>query len=278
MTERRRAGVLGHPIGHSLSPVLHLAAYRALGLPWDYEAYDVTVEQLSPFLNDLDDGWAGLSLTMPLKVEALRHMDVIEPLARSLGAVNTVLVQRVGDTLSLVGANTDVHGVVAALEEAGVARVSSAVILGGGATATSAMAALAQLGCTAPIIAVRSRARAAGLMAAQAATGLQPVFVDFEEAADVLERAEVVVSTVPIEAGRAVGERLRSVAQGAVLLDVIYHPPVTPLAESWAAAGGRVVPGVRMLLHQAGEQVRLMTGRPAPLKEMDAALVSHLSG
>ena len=153
----RRAAVLGHPIGHSLSPVLHRAAYAALGLAsWRYDAVDIAEEDLSRFVAGLDRSWAGLSLTMPLKRTILPLLDHVEPQALALGVVNTVLVVASGSARMLTGTNTDVHGLLAALREGGIgahgdgSEVGSAVVLGAGATAASAIAALAQLGCPAP--------------------------------------------------------------------------------------------------------------------------------
>jgi hypothetical protein len=168
--EVRRAAVLGHPITHSLSPALHTAAYRALGLDgWEYGRHDVDEHDLETFLRDLDRSWAGLSLTMPLKHRALELVDHVDPLAAAVGAVNTVLVTPTG----LTGTNTDVYGLVQALREglgpaAGIDRaaVNGAVVLGGGATAASALAALAELGQTSPRVLVRSLDRTAELRAA----------------------------------------------------------------------------------------------------------------
>lgn len=119
MTARpRRAAVLGHPVAHSLSPLLHRAAYQALGLAgWTYGLQDVTEEQLPGVVRDLDASWAGLSLTMPLKQVVLPLLDHVDPLAEVVGAVNTVVVQGGGTAPVLVGANTDVAGIVAALRE-----------------------------------------------------------------------------------------------------------------------------------------------------------------
>ena len=277
----RRAGVLGHPISHSLSPVLHRAAYAALDLDWQYDAYDVPSGGLADFLRTVDREWAGLSLTMPLKVEAIALMDFVEPLAKTLGVINTVLVGGRDATLQWVGANTDVHGIVQALGEAGVTRIDSATVLGGGATAISAVAALGQLGCTRPVVAVRSRGRAGGLIRASTAMGIAPTFLDLENVqalVPALRSSDVVVSTIPADAGESlslsIGEQGMAV-QG-TLLDVVYSPLVTPLAQAWMGWGGRVVGGERMLLHQASEQVRLMTGLPAPVEAMDAALAAVL--
>ncbi|MFD0775972.1 shikimate dehydrogenase family protein, partial [Streptomonospora algeriensis] len=128
-----RAAVLGSPVGHSLSPVLHTAAYSALGLAgeWSYGRYECAEEELAAFIKGCGDDWAGLSLTMPLKREALRLADGAEPVARDVGSANTVVFG--GGRRQAF--NTDVHGIAAALREAGVRRVSSAAVLGGGATA-----------------------------------------------------------------------------------------------------------------------------------------------
>jgi shikimate dehydrogenase len=277
VTPARRAGVLGHPIGHSLSPVLHRAAYGALGLNWEYDAYDVEQDGLPGFLRALDSGWAGVSLTMPLKVTAVPLMDFMEPMAKLVGAVNTVLVQTVGDRQQLVGANTDVHGITAALREGGCSATISAVVLGGGATATSALAAMGHLGATAPVVAVRDRARAGGLMRAATKMGLAPRFVSLTEASHFLKSADAVVSTIPADVGDEVARSLTGISRGAALLDAVYDPLETPLGRRWASLGGTYVGGERMLLHQAGEQVRLMTGRDAPLAAMDQALRAELT-
>jgi shikimate dehydrogenase len=273
--ESRRAAVLGHPISHSLSPVLHSAAYKALGLPWHYSAVDVESGGFADFIGGLGPEWAGLSLTMPLKVEAVHHMDFMEPMAKIVGAINTVLIQRFADQRHLVGANTDVHGIVAALAEAGVSRASSGVVIGGGATATSAMAALGQLGVTSPVVAVRDRSRAGTLMRAATKMGVTVHFADLADAGRLASQADVVVSTIPADAGASVAAKVAT-ASG-TLLDVVYSPLMTPLGEAWEAAGGVRLGGERMLLHQAAEQVRLMTGRDAPILEMDNALRAELT-
>ncbi len=272
----RRAGVLGHPISHSLSPALHRAAYRELGLPWEYDAYDVTEEALPDFLGSLGPEWAGVSLTMPLKVAAMPLMDFIEPMAKLVGALNTVVVQHVGTTRQLVGANTDVHGIVAALREAGLERAGNAVVIGAGATATSAIAALGELGCTTPVVAARSRARAGGLVRAASRMGVAPVLVPLGEPeanSEVMARAsrsDVVISTVPASAGAELAAMARETR--GVLLDVVYGTEPSPLAHAWTISGGKFVDGRRMLVHQAAEQVRLMTGQTVTIQTLTRAL------
>lgn len=289
MAEVRHAAVLGHPVAHSLSPRLHRAAYRALGLDgWTYAAVDITQDQLPAFVATVDGSWVGLSVTMPLKQAIIPLLDHIEPLAGVVGAVNTVLVQAGGSRPVLTGANTDVHGLVAALseqlttpDEADGSR--TAAIIGAGATAASALAALAELGCPTPVVYVRALGRVGQLARAAHRMGVEPVFRPLTEAVDGIGRADLVVSTLPshaaddlaVDLAAGSGEGTRP---GAVLIDVAYDPRRTALAAAWEARGGATVAGERMLLHQAVEQVRLMTGHPAPLAAMDAALDHAFDG
>ena len=213
-------------------------------------------EALAAFLDGLDGSWAGLSLTMPLKQAVLPLLASASDLVASVAAANTVLLP------ARRGENTDVAGIVAALAEAGVASVDRAVVLGGGATARSALAALALLGCTAPILVVRSEP--VETLAAAARLGVTPTVVGWEP--EVLTGCELLVSTVPAGAADALAPYVGDVP---VLLDVVYAPWPTVLA---AACRGTVVAGTAMLLHQAAEQVRLMTGQEPPLSAMRSAL------
>jgi shikimate dehydrogenase len=255
---------------------LHSAAYAALGLDWSYEAIDVDEPDLEGFLASLDDSWAGLSLTMPLKIEAARLADFVEPQAKLVGTVNTLVASGLGEYRQWVGANTDIQGIVAAFAEARVTSCSRAVVIGGGATATSALAALASLGAPNAGVIVRNKARAGRLMHAAAKMGLRPRFIDLEsdEALVALSRTEVAVSTIPAVAGEVLADRLSraDVRVAGRLLDVVYSPVHTGLLSAWGQAGGHGISGARMLLHQAAEQVRLMTGLPAPTAVMDVAL------
>jgi shikimate dehydrogenase len=288
---KRRAAVLGHPVAHSLSPVLHGAAYRALGLDgWEYGVHDVTEDALAGFLRDVGPDWAGLSLTMPLKQVVIPLLDHVEPLAEAVGAVNTVLFSTVRGATVTTGTNTDVHGIVAVLREGlGTRRVSDAVVLGGGATAASALAALAELGCASPQVFVRSLDRIGPLREAVARMGVSPSFEVFDDKAttSALAAADAVVSTMPKLAADTWATLLTDLLAGpltgsgekpgGVLLDVVYDPRPTALQSAWTTLGAGAIGGERMLLHQAAEQVRLMTGRPAPLAAMDEALQAALA-
>lgn len=253
-----RAAVLGSPIAHSLSPLLHRAAYAALDLDWCYDAVEVDADRLPGFLDGLDGSWRGLSLTMPLKQAVLPLLDEVSPLARDIAAANTVVL----DGGRRVGHNTDVHGIVAALAEAGVTSVRRAVVLGGGATARSALAALARLRERSPTLVVRSEPTET--LAAARRLGVTPTVVSFSPA--VLRGCDLLISTLPAGAADRFAAHAADVP---ALLDVVYEPWPTPLA---AACPGVVVSGVAMLLHQAAAQLELMTGRPAPLEAMREAL------
>ena len=257
--------MLGDPIAHSLSPVLHRAGYAATGLAWEYDAHRVAAGGLAGFVAGLDEDWRGLSLTMPLKREALGLVDDLSDTARLAGAANTLVL---GDRL--VGDNTDVPGVAAALSEHGVSAVRSATILGGGATATSVGLALADRGAEVLTLLVRDidRAGGDGHPAAPPPVGAPTVQVlplgGWEATGD------VVVSTIPaVGPGRRPGRPVRRRARS--VFDVVYDPWPTPLAVAAAARGQVLVSGLDLLVHQAALQFALFTGLPAPVAGMRAA-------
>ncbi|MHA4818005.1 shikimate dehydrogenase [Streptomyces aculeolatus] len=263
-----RAAVLGSPITHSLSPVLHRAAYAELGLTgWTYGRYDVDEKRLPAFLDSLEPAeWAGLSLTMPLKRAVIPLLDQVSATARSVEAVNTVVLHDDGRRF---GDNTDIPGITAALRERGIEKVERAAVLGAGATASSALAALAAV-CTGEVTAyVRSAARATEMEQWGERLGVSVRCADWSEAAEAFD-APLVVATTPAGAtddlAGVVPER-----PGA-LFDVLYEPWPTPLAGAWAARGGTVVGGLDLLVHQAVLQVEQMTGAArAPLAAMREA-------
>ncbi|MFI6940011.1 shikimate dehydrogenase [Streptomyces sp. NPDC050418] len=264
---RRRAAVLGSPIAHSLSPVLHRAAYERLGLrDWSYERFEVDEAGLPGFLEGLDGEWAGLSLTMPLKRAVLPLLDEITDTAASVEAVNTVVFGEDGRT---VGDNTDIPGMIEALREHGVEQVETAAILGAGATASSALAALSRL-CTGEVVAyVRSEARALEMKQWGERLDVEVRTAPWSEAAAALE-LPLVIATTP--AGTT-DELAQSVPEKpGTLFDVLYEPWPTELAARWSMFGGAVVSGLDLLVHQAVLQVEQMTGRsPAPLGAMRKA-------
>jgi len=264
-----RAAVLGSPVAHSLSPLLHRAAYRALGLDWTYDAVEVDEQGLEAFLASLDDSWAGLSLTMPLKKAVLPLLDEADPLVRTTGSANTVVLREGRRT----GHNTDVHGIVAALREAGVHRVDRAAVIGAGATAASALAALHDLGAHDVRVLSRSEERARAALEPVAETlGVRLRYADLHPLELEDRWPQVVLSTTPAGATDELAASSDPTGEVPALLDVVYAPWPTPLAAAYQRAGGVVVPGTAMLLHQACEQVRLMTGHEPPVEQMRVAL------
>jgi shikimate dehydrogenase len=259
---RLRLAVLGSPIAHSRSPLLHAAAYRTLGLDWEYERHEVSDETLADFLADLGPEWRGLSLTMPLKRRVAELVEDVDPVARATSQGNTILLDAGRPVKAF---NTDVHGVVAALQSAGVDTATRAVVLGGGATAESAVAALRGLGGQVTV-AVRDtqKVRDAGVFCTEAD------IVALRDVESGLREADVVVSTIPNAADFTlpVPERVHG-----TLLDVAYHPWPTALASRWTDAGGRVVSGLEMLLHQAVHQVRIFVNGDPGVELPDEAAV-----
>ncbi|WP_430378359.1 shikimate dehydrogenase [Streptomyces sp. B1-3] len=266
-TAARRAAVLGKPIAHSLSPVLHRAAYEELGLTdWSYDRFELDEAALPGFVEGLGAEWAGLSVTMPLKRAVIPLLDGISETAASVETVNTVLFTEDGRRL---GDNTDIPGMVAALRERGIEQVDSAAILGAGATASSALAALARI-CTGEVVAyVRSEARAAEMRQWGERLDVEVRTADWADAAEAL-RAPLVVATTPAGATDALAHAVPE--RPAALFDVLYDPWPTELAARWSMIGGAVVGGLDLLVHQAVLQVELMTGLgPAPVEAMRKA-------
>lgn len=259
--------MLGSPIAHSRSPQLHLAAYRALGLRgWTYDRIECDAERLPALVSGLGPEWVGLSVTMPGKFAALAFADERTPRAERIGSANTLVRIPTG----WLADNTDVDGVSGALGSAGPIS-GEAIVLGSGGTAPAAVVALTDLGVSGITVAARNPDNAARLVALATQVGVPARYCALDEAglAEAAGSASVTVSTLPAE----VAARYAPVLAGVpVLLDAIYDPWPTPLAAAVAAAGGTVISGLQMLLHQAFTQVELFTGRPAPRAAMTCVI------
>jgi shikimate dehydrogenase len=267
-----RAGgaVLGSPIAHSLSPALHTTAYAELGLSgWAYRAVECTPQTLPAALLALEaEGLAGVSLTMPLKRSVVPLLARVERTASDLGVVNTVLFG--GHEGVWWGTNTDVHGIVASLRRAGLAprHRDVAWVLGAGATATSTVAAVAAAGIRSAVVVARRPEAATSLARVGRDLGID-VDIRGWESLPGCAAAPLVVSTVPRGATDSFAAELGRPA--GLLLDVVYDPWPTPLAAAWERGDGAVVGGLELLVEQAAEQVRLMTGLQPPIDAMRAA-------
>ena len=262
----RRAAVLGSPVAHSRSPQLHLAAYHALGLDgWTYDRIECTAAELPSLVGAFGPEWVGVSVTMPGKFAALQFATERTERAVLVGSANTLV--RIGEGWR--ADNTDIDGVAGALQ--GLPDLGRAIVLGSGGTAPAAVAALAGLGVGEITVVARSLKKAGRI--AELGPALS-VAVTVRELADpamarAVEGSDVLVSTIPAEAAAGYAATFAPIP---VLLDAIYDPWPTPLARAVADAGGTVISGLQMLLHQALSQVEQFTGRPAPREQMAAVL------
>lgn len=273
------AAVIGSPIEHSLSPVIHRAAWAQLGIDgWEYHRLEQDTDSLPGFIAGLGADCAGLSVTMPCKQAVMPLLDVIDPLASAVGAVNTV----VPSSGVLAGFNTDVTGIASAVRRAcslaGCSAPSSALVLGARATASSALAALGELGITSSTVAARRFGGPGSVVAAASRLGVtieQILWSDSEAVDRAASSVDLVISTLPASAADPLAERLR-VREGQILLDVVYSPRDTALRRAFESAGGVVAEGTDMLVFQAGAQVQLMTGRSPDTGVMREALEEEL--
>jgi shikimate dehydrogenase len=267
---RRSAAVLGKPVGHSLSPVLHRAAYQALGLTdWSYTAIECDSDGLAGLLARSGAEVVGYSCTMPLKRQVLRVAGSVSPEAAAIGAGNTLLRGPAGWHAD----NTDWTGIQNALAAAGLAAGGAVTVLGAGGTAQAALAALPDADRV--TVLVREPSRAGELLATARRLDRQVSVAPLSQPQRWLD-ADLIIATLPAGAAdRYAGLPFRA---DQALLDVVYHPWPTPLAGALAAAGAPVVSGAAMLLHQAARQVELMTGSAAPVEAMRAAMSAAVPG
>lgn len=274
------AAVIGSPIAHSLSPVIHRAAWERLGLAgdWEYRSAEVDRGGLGAFIAGLDPQCRGLSVTMPCKQAVMPLMDVVDPLAAAVGAVNTV----VPGAGVLTGFNTDVHGITTAIAEARAARglgpARSACVLGARATASSALAALGALGVTRTTVVARRFSGPGSVVAAAArmGVGIDQVLIGDTARAGAALAADIVVSTLPAGAADPLAALVRPGGHQC-LLDVVYSPRDTALRRAFEAGGAVIAEGTEMLIHQGAQQVRLMTGRDPDTGVMRAALEAEVA-
>ncbi|OZG60011.1 shikimate 5-dehydrogenase I alpha [Bifidobacterium lemurum] len=282
-TTNHRCAVLGKPIAHSLSPVLHNAAYRALGFDdWEYTKHEVGEDDLDAFLARLDPSWHGLSLTMPLKQTIQPYGTPSNLWARELGVANTAVFDWSGtrpDSPTIKLYNTDVVGIQLAFDHASLmhgivdadAGQGHAVVIGNGNTASSAVAACTMMPEIGRITVIARNPdknpslRPLAEKFLRHGNALRAIaMADTEAVAHALVQADVAINTIPgLAADPLAGLLLESHATlrtGARLLDVVYDPRPTKLMTAWRERGGAAIGGEEMLLYQALIQVLLMTG------------------
>jgi shikimate dehydrogenase len=269
----RKAAVAGKPVAHSLSPVLHTAAYEALGLNWTYTRLEASDSELPDLVAGLDESWVGLSVTMPGKRAALDLAKEATDRAKAVGAANTLVHHADGWAADC----TDVDGVAGALRAVGCTSGTTGVVLGAGGTACAAIAGFATLGLTSATVVVRDAARALSSVSCGAAVGVavEVKLWDSVDFAALASGSSVLVNTTP---PAAVAPAVADLSLAPCVLDVIYHPWPTPLASAVEAHGGTLATGLDMLLHQSFGQVEQFTGLPAPREAMRKALRSVTGG
>lgn len=272
------AGVIGDPIEHSLSPVLHRKAYQLAGLDWEYRRRRVDVDELGDFLSHLDKGCAGLSVTMPLKQHLAQHVDHVESLSRLLHSANTIVFA--GGTSAAF--NTDVGGIVAALRRVSPAPTAPGVpvVIGTGATASSAVGALASMGHRQVRLLGRNFAGQDNAFLSANRVGVRADTLLLKLTGAVVEAintAPIVVSTIPHHASAPFAPLLKP-REDAVLLDVSYGDGASPLERAFCEAGARSASALAMLTYQGLAQVKLMSGREVPFEPVYKAVVEAASG
>lgn len=273
------AAVIGSPIEHSLSPVIHRAAWAQIGIDgWEYRRLEQDADSLPRFIGGLGGDCAGLSVTMPCKQAVMPLLDAIDPLASAVGAVNTV----VPSSGVLAGFNTDVTGISSAIRracsQADRALPTSAVVLGARATASSALAALGELGIVTSTVAARRFGGPGSVVAASSRLGVsidQVLWSDRDAVLRAISGADLVISTLPAGVADPLAEHM-TVREGQILLDVVYSPRETALRSAFERNGGIVAEGTDMLVFQAAAQVQLMTGRTPKTDVMRGALEAEL--
>ncbi|MEI6671556.1 MAG: shikimate dehydrogenase [Actinomycetes bacterium] len=247
-----RAAVLGSPISHSLSPLLHQSAYEILGAQGTYEAIEVEAGQLSNFLKDKDSGWTGFSLTMPLKEEVLAIAHVVDPVAQIISSANTLYRK---DNLWLAS-STDITGFGFALDSRGFTKAKSAIILGAGATARAVVGAL-----DGRIEEIKIVSRNTGREEAirKCATKSSITFVPWEYTTPIAQ-SDLVVNTTPLYGADLFADYLPTKIS-TLFFEVLYRPWPTVLHSRWRENGGETMDGIDLLVHQAIEQIALFSGK-----------------
>ncbi|MDQ6526818.1 shikimate dehydrogenase [Nocardioides sp. LHD-245] len=264
MAESARCAVVGDPVAHSLSPTLHRAGYAALGIAATYDAVRVPAGELAGYVAGLGSEWRGLSVTAPLKREALALADEVSDVARLAGGANTLVRTAGGWSAD----NTDVPGAMAAIRERFAGATTAATVLGGGATAASVGLALAELGATRITVAARTPDNAAEAVAAirRHPTAPDVVVLSLDEVGGT---GGVLISTIPAAAQTA--ELVARVLPADVVFEVTYNEWPTPLVDAALRAGAPVVSGLDLLVHQAVLQFGMFTGQDGPLDAMRSA-------
>lgn len=265
-------GIIGDPIDHSLSPAMHNAAFRASKLPYLYLPFHVRPRELGHFVkNARACGLAGFNVTIPHKEKIMRYLDSVSPEARTIGAVNTVIVA--GGRF--VGHNTDAPGYVRSLkEETGFhPRGKRILILGAGGAARAVFFALAQAGAKEIAVCDQIPGKARRLV-----KEFQKRFRQVQIGGVEMEETDLLINATPVglKGTRFKNLPIRKLPRRAIISDLVYHPAMTPLLKEAERRRLRIHSGLGMLLHQGALSFHLWTGKNPPLRVMKHALLDAL--
>jgi len=278
--QANKYAVLGSPISHSMSPVIHQAAYRVLGLDWTYERHEVTKGSLRSFIESKDEKWRGFSLTMPLKAEGVRFATRLDETARLTGAVNTLV--RGSQPDSWDGYNTDVFGIVQAIsrsnalagEDLGTS-IKKVLVVGSGATATSAVTAIRDLAPDSTVyLYARNKGTRQELRDYAEQLGLRAKFSrNLKKHSNI---ADLVITTLPAHSLDEVSlklSRTSSFSPRGILLDVAYNPWPSQIANLWLRNDQTAISGLDMLIWQAVAQLRIFVNGSAAVELLNEVAV-----
>ena len=268
----KRVGIIGYPIGHSISPVFQQAALDYHSLDARYEAWEVDPQSLARFIHGLrsPETW-GINVTVPHKEAVMPHLDHVDEWARTAGAVNTV-VNKWG---RLSGHNTDGTGFLRALEEDGhfSPEGKRVLILGAGGSAKGVALALARRGAAAITIANRTLGRAQSLAQLLGEHGPETMAISLDDSGEAAAQSDLLVNCTTLGMVHGPGENsspidARNISSRALVYDLVYNPPETPLLRDAARAGATTLGGLRMLVYQGAASFELWTGKKAPVEVM----------
>jgi len=261
-------GIIGHPVGHSLSPTIHNWAFTCKGLPKVYQAWDIAPEKLPDFMSCVYTlGIRGVSVTIPHKQAIIPFLDSLDPIARDIGAVNTVIHRN--DII--YGTNTDVTGFLAPLVQQGL-KPKTALILGGGGVARAALYGLKRLGTE---IFLTCRNTISGeLLAREMHAG----FIPWDERTRMVP--ELLINATPLGMHGPLQEAspwTGSLKGCTTCYDLVYTPQITPFLNQARAQGKTIISGLAMFIHQANAQFRLWTGQDFDIHGATALAASRLA-
>lgn len=272
-------GIIGDPVEHSLSPVMHNAAFKHLNMNFAYIPFHVKPEQLSQAIKGMRAlGMIGLNVTVPHKIEVMEYLDEISSAAAAIGAVNTIYIK----DNRLIGDNTDGQGFIRALiEDEGITIAGkSVVILGAGGSARAIGYSLLKEGISRLIFCNRTISRAEEMARSFQSMSVFVAGMGIEDSREEITQTDIIINTTSI--GMKQGDPLlidpSLIKKGQVVYDIIYSPPETPLLQWAKARGARAINGLGMLVHQGALAFELWTGCPAPIMIMRKAILGEQIG